>query len=53
LFVILTQHRAVCDKIESWVSGMPGWCVIGIDQSPITGAEGYIEFLIVARRDAE
>ena len=47
------QHRAVCDKIESWVSGMPDWRVIGIDQSPITGAEGNIEFLIVARRDGE
>jgi 23S rRNA (cytidine1920-2'-O)/16S rRNA (cytidine1409-2'-O)-methyltransferase len=47
------QHRAVCDKIESWVSGMPDWRVIGIDQSPITGAEGNIEFLIVARRAGE
>jgi len=47
------QHRAVCDKIESWVSGMLDWRVIGIDQSPITGAEGNIEFLIVARRDGE
>ena len=35
------------------VGGLPGWRVIGIDQSPITGAEGNIEFLIVARRDAE
>lgn len=43
------QHRAVCAKIEAWVAGLPGWHVIGIDQSPITGAEGNIEFLIVAR----
>lgn len=46
------QHRAVCARIESWVGGLPGWQVLGIDQSPITGAEGNIEFLIVARRDA-
>lgn len=46
------QHSAVCAKIESWVSGMAGWQVLGIDRSPITGAEGNIEFLIVARRDA-
>lgn len=45
------QHRAVCARIESWVGGLPGWQVLGIDQSPITGAEGNIEFLIVARRD--
>lgn len=45
------QHRAVCAKIETWVGGLPGWRVIGIDQSPITGAEGNIEFLIVARFD--
>ena len=45
------QHRAVCARIESWVSGLPGWQALGIDQSPITGAEGNIEFLIVARRN--
>ena len=45
------QHRAVCNRIESWVSGLPGWQALGIDQSPINGAEGNIEFLIVARRN--
>lgn len=45
------QHRAVCNRIESWVSGLPGWQALGIDQSPITGAEGNIEFLIAARRN--
>lgn len=45
------QHRDVCARIEAWVAGLDGWRVIGIDQSPITGAEGNIEFLIVARRD--
>ena len=42
-------HREVCARIEAWVAGLDGWQVIGIDQSPITGAEGNIEFLIVAR----
>lgn len=46
------QHRAVCAKIDTWVSNLPGWQVLGIDRSPITGAEGNIEFLIVARRDS-
>jgi len=45
------QHREVCARIEAWVAGLDGWRVIGIDQSPITGAEGNIEFLIVALRD--
>ena len=45
------QHRAVCNRIQSWVSGLPGWQALGIDRSPITGAEGNIEFLIVARRN--
>lgn len=47
------QHRAVCEKIETWLTNLPGWHVIGIDKSPITGAEGNVEFLIVARRDNE
>ena len=45
------QHRAVCAKIEAWLDNLMGWRVVGIDQSPITGAEGNVEFLIVARRD--
>tara|TARA_R110002110_G_scaffold16061_15_gene70433 strand:+ start:8711 stop:9364 length:654 start_codon:yes stop_codon:yes gene_type:complete len=47
------QHRAVCATVETWLNGLPGWQVLGIDRSPITGAEGNVEFLIVARRDGE
>ncbi len=43
-------HAAVCERIRSWWSGLPGWTVLGIEPSPITGPEGNIEFLIGARR---
>jgi 23S rRNA (cytidine1920-2'-O)/16S rRNA (cytidine1409-2'-O)-methyltransferase len=42
-------HTAVCDRIQSWWSALPGWTVLGIEPSPITGPEGNIEFLIAAR----
>lgn len=42
-------HRAVCEKIEFWWRSLPGWSVLGIEESPITGPEGNREFLIGAR----
>jgi 23S rRNA (cytidine1920-2'-O)/16S rRNA (cytidine1409-2'-O)-methyltransferase len=44
------QHRAVCEAIQAWLSGEMKWKIMGITQSPITGAEGNIEFLIAAER---
>lgn len=44
-------HRRVCEKIRAWWAGLPGWRVLGIEPSPITGPEGNREFLIAARRD--
>jgi 23S rRNA (cytidine1920-2'-O)/16S rRNA (cytidine1409-2'-O)-methyltransferase len=41
-------HDAVCERIKSWWSGLPGWKVLGITPSPITGPEGNREFLIAA-----
>jgi 23S rRNA (cytidine1920-2'-O)/16S rRNA (cytidine1409-2'-O)-methyltransferase len=41
-------HTAVCDRIHAWWSGLPGWRVLGITESPITGPEGNREFLIAA-----
>jgi 23S rRNA (cytidine1920-2'-O)/16S rRNA (cytidine1409-2'-O)-methyltransferase len=43
-------HREVCERIAAWWSGLPGWTVLGIAESPITGPEGNREFLIAARR---
>jgi len=44
-------HREVCETIASWLGARPGWSVTGIVQSPITGAEGNVEFLIVGRKE--
>lgn len=46
------QHEAVCAKIETWFGNLPGWSVLGIVESPITGPEGNKEFLIAARKVA-
>ena len=43
-------HEAVCARIRAWWAGLPGWRVLGITESPITGPEGNHEFLIAAQR---
>ncbi|GAN53311.1 TlyA family RNA methyltransferase [Tanticharoenia sakaeratensis] len=45
-------HQRVCDEIEAWWRTLPGWRVVGIATSPITGPEGNREFLIAAVREA-
>jgi 23S rRNA (cytidine1920-2'-O)/16S rRNA (cytidine1409-2'-O)-methyltransferase len=45
-------HEAVCARIEAWWSSLPGWRVLGITPSPITGPEGNIEFLVGAEKTA-
>ncbi|NBW76721.1 MAG: TlyA family RNA methyltransferase [Sphingomonadaceae bacterium] len=42
-------HARVCEEVRSWVEGL-GWLVQGIVESPITGPEGNVEFLIAAQR---
>lgn len=42
-------HRAVCTRVRDWWAGLPGWTVLGIADSPITGPEGNKEFLLAAR----
>ncbi len=46
-------RRRVCERIETWLAGQPGWRVLGVDESPITGPEGNVEYLIAARREQE
>jgi 23S rRNA (cytidine1920-2'-O)/16S rRNA (cytidine1409-2'-O)-methyltransferase len=41
-------HRAICERITTWWSGLPGWSVAGVVESPITGPEGNKEFLLGA-----
>ncbi|MBS1036912.1 MULTISPECIES: TlyA family RNA methyltransferase [Gluconobacter] len=44
-------HERVCAEIHDWLSAIPGWEVMGVEASPITGPEGNREFLIAARRN--
>jgi 23S rRNA (cytidine1920-2'-O)/16S rRNA (cytidine1409-2'-O)-methyltransferase len=43
-------HQAVCARVKTWWGELPGWQVLGITESPITGPEGNHEFLIAAWR---
>ena len=42
-------HARVCDEVATWLRS-EGWTVVGVVESPITGPEGNIEFLIAAFR---
>jgi len=44
-------HQAVCARIRDWWAALPGWRVLGVVESPITGPEGNKEFLIAAVRN--
>jgi 23S rRNA (cytidine1920-2'-O)/16S rRNA (cytidine1409-2'-O)-methyltransferase len=44
-------HRQVCEDVRNWWESLPGWAVLGIAESPITGPEGNREFLLAARKD--
>ena len=41
-------HARVCAEVREWLDS-GGWAVQGIVESPITGPEGNIEFLIAAQ----
>jgi 23S rRNA (cytidine1920-2'-O)/16S rRNA (cytidine1409-2'-O)-methyltransferase len=43
-------REAVCARIEAWLGELGGWSVIGIVESPVTGADGNVEFLIGAHK---
>ena len=45
-------HNEVCATMSAWMSEQPGWQMLGIIPSPITGPEGNVEFLIGAARSA-
>ena len=42
-------HQRVCNEVCDWLE-TSGWEVAGIVESPITGPQGNVEFLICARR---
>ncbi|MBI1182526.1 MAG: TlyA family rRNA (cytidine-2'-O)-methyltransferase [Alphaproteobacteria bacterium] len=45
-------HEEVCATILAWLGEQPGWSVLGLTESPITGPEGNKEFLVAARHGA-
>ena len=45
-------HIEVCQQIAGWLDGLEDWTVLGVSESPITGPEGNVEFLIAARHSA-
>jgi len=44
-------HDRVCAEVRDWLAAQPGWRVLGITESPITGPAGNKEFLIGAVRE--
>ncbi|QWC55961.1 TlyA family rRNA (cytidine-2'-O)-methyltransferase [Erythrobacter sp. 3-20A1M] len=42
-------HARVCAEVCAWLADR-GWTVDGVVESPITGPEGNVEFLVAARR---
>jgi 23S rRNA (cytidine1920-2'-O)/16S rRNA (cytidine1409-2'-O)-methyltransferase len=42
-------HERVCADAADWVASQ-GWQVLGVTQSPITGPEGNVEFLLGAEK---
>ncbi|MXP32779.1 TlyA family RNA methyltransferase [Parerythrobacter jejuensis] len=45
-------HKRVCAEVKVWLQDS-GWQVQGIVESPITGPEGNVEFLISAHRGGD
>lgn len=45
-------HERVCADAADWVASR-GWRVLGITQSPITGPEGNVEFLLGAEKSGD
>lgn len=43
-------HQRVCAEAKRWVESR-GWSIVGITESPITGPEGNVEFLLGAVND--
>ncbi|MES2493855.1 MAG: TlyA family RNA methyltransferase [Pseudomonadota bacterium] len=42
-------HARICAEVRAWLEAS-GWTVQGVTESPITGPEGNVEFLIAATR---
>jgi 23S rRNA (cytidine1920-2'-O)/16S rRNA (cytidine1409-2'-O)-methyltransferase len=45
-------HERVCAEAAEWVASQ-GWRVLGVTESPITGPEGNVEFLLGAEKSGD
>src|SRR5690606_34586016 len=45
-------RQEVCERIVGWLESLPGWRVLGVEESPITGPEGNVEYLVAATKPA-
>ena len=43
-------RQACVDRVVAWLDDEAGWDVMGVEESPITGAEGNVEFLVAATK---
>ena len=43
-------RREVCDAVHAWLEGRDGWSVLGLEESPVRGPQGNVEYLIAAVR---
>ncbi len=43
-------RREVCDAVHAWLEGRDGWSVLGLEESPVRGPQGNVEYLIAATR---
>ena len=45
-----STREAVCSRVRDWFASRPGWRVLGLCESPITGPAGNVEYPIAAQR---
>ncbi len=44
-------RREVCEAVRAWLDGLAGWSVLGLEESPVRGPQGNVEYLIAAACD--
>ena len=43
-------RREVCETVRAWLESLDGWSVLGLEERPVRGPEGNVEYLIAAVR---
>lgn len=46
----MEARQAAVDRVLAWLGDTAGWNIKGVVESPITGAEGNVEFLVTATK---